>query len=150
MLIGMVLKLQKNPREFLRDAYRRAELELGTTGTETTASAGTLAIAQLYADRLKTPRMTEPTLYLPVLLGDRCHYALLDSGAEISVMTTSFANFAQLVEANHANVAQADIAITGVNGVRSALELLQTNLTLGGRADEARTFNVLFGVYDGH
>ena len=38
------------------------------------------------------------TLYVPVCVGGCMQYALIDSGAEMSLMSTAFANFAGVVE----------------------------------------------------
>lgn len=53
-------------------------------------------------------------------MAGRLQWALLDSGAEISLVSTAFANFAGLVSQNFANVRESNLAVVGVNGVKSA------------------------------
>ena len=144
MAVGMILKLQRDPRTFIREAYQRCEKELGLVRPVDASPLSIEEVAPLNSlvGAVPRDRMTEPTLYIPIIVGGSPQFALLDSGAELTVASTAFANFAQLVHPGYANVCDASFAISGVNGVRSAMQVLQTSLVVGGKSLKARTHEV--------
>jgi hypothetical protein len=107
--MGMMLKLSANPRALLRGAYERVEKEFAVE---------TVAVGEAAATK-KEHHLRRPTLYAPVRVGDRVHWALIDSGAELTLISTAFANFAGLVEESLANVLPSALQVVGVNGVKS-------------------------------
>ena len=92
--------------------------------------------------------MTKPTLYVPVRIGGRVQFALVDCGAELSVMSTAFANFCSLTEPNYANVQDTAFNIVGVNGKKSATTSLTTPITFGSKPLPPRGCKVPFCVMD--
>ena len=71
----------------------------------------------------------------------------MDSGAEITVVSTAFANFAGMVQPGLANVADTDIGVQGFNGTRSEMQVLRVALTLGGKFLPERTHLAEVGVF---
>jgi predicted aspartyl protease len=66
-----------------------------------------------------------------VLINGAVQWGLVDSGAELSLVSTAFASFAGLVEENQTNVSDRGLVVRGVNGVRSPAQIINTSLILG-------------------
>ena len=102
----MILKLSKDPKGVIRAAYQRCEREF-SAGIETkteVVSMNSVKPVNLLTGPVAKERTTRPTLYMPIVIKGRRQYALVDCGAELSVVSTAFANFAGLVEENFSNV----------------------------------------------
>ena len=76
-------------------------------------------------------------------------WALVDSGAELTLVTTQFANFANLVMPNFQNVQDSGFHIVGVNGYRSPTQVINTRITLGRSESENRTYPISLCVITG-
>ena len=134
--MGMMLKLSKQPRSLVRGFYERCEREFQALDTGLEASIGamtlhdgaTSATTQPTVNRLLASsawwRGGSTTLYVPVKLKGVQHYALLDCGAEISVVGRQMAEFADIISPSESNVKPAKFKIRGINGASSPSALI--------------------------
>lgn len=91
------------------------------------------------------------TLYVPVLFPNckEPQWALIDTGAQLSLITTTCARFCNLVEEGFENVVASDLKVGGVNGQPWQTARLKTSVILGSQRLAAREMPIEFALLGG-
>ena len=97
-----------------------------------------------------TDNRTRYVGYMPVKLGSSpdVFWALVDTGAQVSVLSAGLASYADLYSPDMSNVFPASFAVAGYNGSRSYMPVLQTSIRLGARGGEERYVEMHFCILD--
>ena len=91
------------------------------------------------------------TLYVPVLFPNcqEPQWALVDTGAQLSLITTTCARFCNLVSEGFENVVASDLKVGGVNGQPWQTARLKTTVILGNQRLATREMPVEFALLGG-
>lgn len=75
----------------------------------------------------------DQTLYVPILFPncDQPQWALVDSGAQVSLITTTCAKYCNLVDPQYQNVVASNLRVGGINGKPWQTARLETTIVLG-------------------
>ncbi len=73
---------------------------------------------EVSASAVKNPDAVDQTLYVPILFPncDQPQWALVDSGAQVSLITTTCAKYCNLVDPQFQNVLASNLKVGGING----------------------------------
>ena len=82
------------------------------------------------------------TKYIAVRVNGAVQWAMVDTGAMVSIVSTAFANFAGLVEENHANVRDSGFRVKGIGDNLSGAAVIQTRISFGMKVVPEREFVV--------
>ena len=88
--------------------------------------------------------------YMPVKLGswDEVWWALVDTGAQVSVISAGLASYLELYPPDMGNVHPVGFTVSGYNGTSSYMPVLETRLRLGARGGEERWIAVHLCILD--
>ena len=79
---------------------------------------------------------------------DIVFWALVDSGAQVSVISAGLANYLDLIQEDYGNVTSAPFTVKGYNDARSYMPALTTSFRLGAHGGPERYVAVQLCVYD--
>jgi hypothetical protein len=115
LALGMMLRATSHPQNLVKHCMMKAKDELDSFQVETaelhchasvfhTTTRPPSTVLNPLNSSNPTERATKPTLFMQVLIQGRQHWALVDTGAELTLMGTAFASYTGAVQNQHTNV----------------------------------------------
>ena len=94
---------------------------------------------------------TAQTLYLPILFPGcaESQWALVDTGAQVSLITTGVARYCNAVAADYSNLLPSELKLNGVTGAPWGTARLAIDITIGAQRLASRQLHVQFAVLPG-
>ena len=93
------------------------------------------------------PGRGQLTLYLPINLGGRLHYALIDSGAEISVLSGAVAEYGEMLRKGGTLLSNTQCRVSGLTRQVESVGVMSVPLALGHDAN-GPILKAHFAVHD--
>ena len=160
ILFGLILQASGQPerlaRSWMSSAMKEARELLEGRQSADTAEAD-VEVVEL--GETSTPAMNPLTAaemsarqvgYLPLRFASstQMFWGLVDTGAQVSVISAGLAAYLDLFKPDLSNVKETTFTVAGYNGARSYMPVLETMLRLGNRGGEERVIPVNLCVLD--
>ena len=159
-LLGLVLRASGRPQELAASWMQQAEAQakelLESPGVATAepdvqvTEVCELTDTDVVVNPLTTGEHTRYVGYMPVKLGaqEEVWWALVDTGAQVTVISAGLASYLGLYERDMRNVHPAGFSVAGYNDTSSYMPVLETRMRLGARGGDERWLTVHFCILD--
>ena len=140
----------------LLDVAQHAELDADMLEIEDHHTGEVNAVDTSVSSAVLNPLNTTDTArpryvgYMPMKLGraPEVYWALVDTGAQVSVISAGLAAYTDLYAPDGSNVFPASFAVSGYNGTKSYMPVLQAPVRLGARGGAERELEMHLCILD--
>ena len=118
--VGLTFLASKDKTKLICKLTSKASAVVNSYADVSPLEASPKAVAEAAATSTDTPGADEiaQTVYVPVLFPNcsELQWALIDTGAQVSLITTTCAKYCNLVDEQYRNVLASNLRVGGVNG----------------------------------